>query len=899
MPARIPIDYCEYPPQPATDVEISEQRDGDRLSWFVGSAAVGRYVILRETEFRVFQLLDGERTPQAVCEEFQRQYGGKLPLTTLQRFIQKLDDSGIMAGTREVSGYGKSSQQVARQPYIRFNLFNPDRLFARMVPLLRWVWTPEFVSFTVLTMLLAMLLVLLNLAEVSSYGSYILREHFAAVIVAALLVVASHEFAHGLTCKAFGGRATEVGALLIYYFLPALYCNVSGIHLIQKRSRRLWVIAAGVYWQMLVGTFALLAWFVFTPYTLIADLAFITFLGSVLNLAFNANPLIKLDGYYFFSQWLRLPNLMDRSRTLWRSFFSRIFTGETDPVTLRWNWREKFIYATFGLLSTAYTIALTFFIVRWVGGYLIDSFNLLGLLLTSLVALLFLRRPFRQMLAALQQGWQMVVRIPGTEEKTSAKSSRALARTATQSVAPTQSPVPATTAASPATTAASTAETKPFRWRRALVPTTLLLIAAVALLLPWEASVGSYGTLIAIPGEEVIIRAPESATLLDLKVRPGDKVTSGHSLGRLGNIEVDEQLAQLQSDLARANADYDKLLGELRTRNEAAYRAELQLRQRQRDYEDINSEQQQIQQRKSAESRAEATRDKIASTNPADLGLANDSKEKLQASYPPAIAAMQADIDLRRARLDEAKLNLERARKLHTQGLLPRSDLDTVETRASTLSIELAAAQERLEAALVEHRRKHTNVATEMYVARSDVGAEKLQAARLGSELSGMRSIIRTLEERRTLLQRKQSQFDLTTPRGGTVFGEDLPRMVGQYFQKGAEICRIADTRQLLVRILVTEREIGDVRVGLPVRLKARSFPDQVFHGVVSKIGGESELDEHNQAVYRVELTIENKESWLRPGMTAFARIDFGKQPLGRIAWHKIKQALRPELWML
>jgi hypothetical protein len=46
-----------------------------------------------------------------------------------------------------------------------------------------------------------------------------------------------------------------------------------------------------------------------------------------------------------------------------------------------------------------------------------------------------------------------------------------------------------------------------------------------------------------------------------------------------------------------------------------------------------------------------------------------------------------------------------------------------------------------------------------------------------------------------------QLQFELAAPHAGSVFGEDLPRMVGQYFQKGAEICRVADTRQLLVRI--------------------------------------------------------------------------------------------------
>ena len=149
------------------------------------------------------------------------------------------------------------------------------------------------------------------------------------------------------------------------------------------------------------------------------------------------------------------------------------------------------------------------------------------------------------------------------------------------------------------------------------------------------------------------------------------------------------------------------------------------------------------------------------------------------------------------------------------------------------------------------------------------------------------------------MLLRKRAQFELVTQRAGTVFGEDLPRSVGQYFQKGAEICRVADTRELLLRIQVPEREIGDVRDGAGVRLKVPAYPDRVFRGVVSKIGGESEQGQFGQTTYRVELTIDNSNGLLRPGMTAFARVDFDRQMVGRILLHKIKQALRPELWML
>jgi hypothetical protein len=61
-------------------------------------------------------------------------------------------------------------------------------------------------------------------------------------------------------------------------------------------------------------------------------------------------------------------------------------------------------------------------------------------------------------------------------------------------------------------------------------------------------------------------------------------------------------------------------------------------------------------------------------------------------------------------------------------------------------------------------------------------------------------------------------------------------------------------------------------------------------------MSGESEQNQFDQRTYGVELIVENSDGLLRPGMTAFARIDFGRQMIGRILLHKGKQRLRPEL---
>jgi putative peptide zinc metalloprotease protein len=219
-------DYRTYPPRIATVVEVAERRDGGRPAYIIGPGAAGRYILLHEAEYKVFGLLTGSLQPGAVCDEFKAQYGGELLPVTLTRFLTRLDQVGILAGECS-QGNAAPDQLPGQQFYVRFTVFNPERLFARLVLPLRWIWTVEFVAGTLLLMLFTVLLALVHWAEVTSYSDYILREHYVAVLAAGLIVVVSHEFAHGLTCRAFGGRVTEVGVLLVFYFLPALYCNVS------------------------------------------------------------------------------------------------------------------------------------------------------------------------------------------------------------------------------------------------------------------------------------------------------------------------------------------------------------------------------------------------------------------------------------------------------------------------------------------------------------------------------------------------------------------------------------------------------------------------------------------------------------------------------------------------
>src|SRR5207247_10940684 len=123
-----------------------------------------------------------------------------------------------------------------------------------------------------------------------------------------LLVIVAHEFAHGLTCKFYGGSVREIGFLLLF-FQPAFYCNVSDAWLFPEKYKRLWVTFAGAYFEIFLWAMATLVWRVTDTHTIVNYLALVVMATSAIKTLFNLNPLIKLDGYYLLSDWLEVPNL--------------------------------------------------------------------------------------------------------------------------------------------------------------------------------------------------------------------------------------------------------------------------------------------------------------------------------------------------------------------------------------------------------------------------------------------------------------------------------------------------------------------------------------------------------------------------------------------------------------
>ena len=123
-----------------------------------------------------------------------------------------------------------------------------------------------------------------------------------------------HEMGHGVICKRFGGQVPEFGALLLV-LVPSPYVDASACWGFPSRWQRvscrrgrhdLRAVLRGPHGARLARDTG--------EGSLMHQIAYNAMLTAGLStVLFNANPLMRFDGYYILSDLLEIPNMMQRS----------------------------------------------------------------------------------------------------------------------------------------------------------------------------------------------------------------------------------------------------------------------------------------------------------------------------------------------------------------------------------------------------------------------------------------------------------------------------------------------------------------------------------------------------------------------------------------------------------
>ena len=103
------------------------------------------------------------------------------------------------------------------------------------------------------------------------------------------------------------------------------------------------------------------------------------FICSVNTILFNANPLLRYDGYYVMADWLEIPNLRIKSTQFFAYLFQEKVLGLEIPVQSYMPRSRRTLFVTYAIASYLYrwvvTFSILFFLYQFLKPYKLGSIS--------------------------------------------------------------------------------------------------------------------------------------------------------------------------------------------------------------------------------------------------------------------------------------------------------------------------------------------------------------------------------------------------------------------------------------------------------------------------------------------------------------------------------------------
>lgn len=816
-------------PRLRSDLTISQQVTPEGVIFVFKDPLQNQFYRFPAEAHFIATQLDGKTGLEDIRKRTEEKFASSLPPEELSAFIGTLTTAGLL-----VSG---SDQIKPPTPfiqgnllYLRFRAFDPDRLFNYLIGKVRFCFTPAFLVLSALTVLSAVCVAYANWGDVLQ-NLFRLWQWWAfpVILTVVILVVAGHEFGHGLTCKHFGGEVHEFGFMLIY-FSPALYVNVSDAWLFPEKSKRLWVGFAGPYLELFIWALATWVWRLTNTDTAINFLALIVMVTSGIKTLFNFNPIIKLDGYYLLSDWLAIPNLRAKSFDCLNDTVKKFF-GTKVPRLEEMAPRERRLCLAYGLIAGVGSFWLLSWALIKASGNVLHAASPIAFVLSAA----FIGGSVREL-------WRRAFRRPvnsaGLVSSSTVSNSMATpaALRAEDSLPQARNPAaelpnprdaqgsgnlpPADSPKSPVTMKKNRMK-MPIALKRAFKLVTFGgAVAAVLIFVRLELKIkGSFDVL---PIHNADVRAGAEGIIEEIHVTEGQTVQEGELIASLFDRDVRAELQRTEAAIAEGKAKLRLL---------------------------------------------------VAGPRPEEI-------EQARIEVAKDAEAIQFAIS-----------RLDRDKELFDAKLVSKQELENSEANLALRKSEAATAKSKLEILLAGSRPE---------------------------EIEAMKESIASLESQRRYLDEQLRLMRVVSPASGVVAtpARQLIAMKHQLVKKGDLVAKVFDLKTITAEMIVSESDIGDVKVGQKVLLKVRAYPEKTFYGKVKSIaiavqGGPSSAATGPQAavaannprnnlsprMVAVTTEIDNGDLFLKPDMSGQGKILCGERRLLDIVVRRIARTVRVEFW--
>ncbi len=486
--------------------------------WYVVEDRVaGKYHRFNPASYRVISLMDGKRDMNQVWVRLTAELAEDTPdQEEVIRLLGQLHGADLIQCdvTPDVAELFERRGKQERKKFVsrylnpmslRFPLVDPDRF-------LEWAnrWPHLFRGGWGMLLWLAAVLPALFLAPLhwpdltENFSEQLLAmDNLLLMAVVFPLLKSLHELGHGLAAKSRGGEVHEMGIMLLVFF-PIPYVEASSSSAFVKKTDRMLVGAAGMLTELFVAALVFYVWLLLEP-GLARSLAYNALvLASVTTILFNANPLLRYDGYYILADWVEIPNLGTRSTQYWKYLAERyllnVAKSEPPPSTIG----ERRWFIGYAPLAFAYRMFVLFGIALFVA----QQYFIVGILLA-----------IWGLVASLGIPWFKIGRALLTEPRFAARSTRI----------------------------------------RAVLGGAFLGIYLLLFVMPMPYHTHAEGVL-RLP-EQALLRAEAAGFVTRALARPGDSLRPGDAVVESVNAELASELEIQLAKLEEIRARYDAAWG--------------------------------------------------------------------------------------------------------------------------------------------------------------------------------------------------------------------------------------------------------------------------------------------------------------------------------------------------
>ena len=227
--------------------------------------------------------------------------------------------------------------------------------------------------------------------------------------------------------------------------------------------------------------------------------------------------------------------------------------------------------------------------------------------------------------------------------------------------------------------------------------------------------------------------------------------------------------------------------------------------------------------------------------------------------------------DAGRTLYNDAHAELEAAQKAYNLLLNSEAADAVLQARA-----DLAVARERYYSALDSLRQLRTgDQATSVTASQGVVNQAQTAVEQAQKEVEQAQANI-------DLIDIQIAKLTVTAPTDGVVLVRSID--VGEVIQAGAPALTIGKLDALKVTVYIPEDQYGRISLDEKATLSADSFPNENFTATVTRISDKAEFTPQNvqtkegrqTTVYAIELSVDNKDGKLKPGMPV--DVMFGNQ---------------------